>query len=492
MSFTRFLMLLRARLGLIAGFTVAAVFLAAAVSLTLPKRYYAEATAVLEQPLSDNALLSGGGSISYFLATQRDVVASRAVAGRVIDGLQLERDVQQTQRLMAGANPIGVALGWLRSLLPGTGSQDMSVREWMIERLLKDLSVNSGRDSRLLKVGFNARDPEFSAKVANAFMTAFLDINVHLKKAPARSETAWLEGQLKELREDLAQAEAKLSQVQQEKGIVATDERMDLENLRLTDLSTQLATAQSEAFAADARRKQLQQFAATKGRAGAEVPADVITNPVVARLREDIAQREARLQDMSRQVGPNHPRYLAASGELSQLRGQMSAEMRSVAEGLAAAGNVSGQREASLRAALEQQKQRMLGLKKDRELVTMLARDVDNAQKAYNAAVQRISQSRIESASERPNASVVDQATVPSRPAGPRLTLNVAIGALLGAALGLGIALLLEASQRLVRSGEELAEMLGVPILAVLPPRDLRIASGRALAAGKVVALPRP
>src|SRR5258706_604566 len=81
----------------------------------------------------------------------------------------------------------------------------------MAERLLREIKISAGRDSRLLKVGFSSPDAEFSAAVANAFMRAFLDVNVALKAAPARTETTWLEGQQKELRVALEQAENKLS-----------------------------------------------------------------------------------------------------------------------------------------------------------------------------------------------------------------------------------------------------------------------------------------
>jgi uncharacterized protein involved in exopolysaccharide biosynthesis len=130
-------------------------------------------------------------------------------------------------------------------------------------------------------------------------------------------------------------------------------------------------------------------------------------------------------------------------------------------------------------------------MKRDREQLSMLARDVDNAQRSYNSAVQRISQARIEAASERPNAALVDEAAVPIRPASPRTMLNLAIGCALGLLLGLGAALQLESAQRQVRSGEDLAEILGVPILAVLPPRALRGPAMRTLAADNVVALPK-
>jgi chain length determinant protein EpsF len=462
----------------------------------MPKRFYSETTAVLDQPLPENAAAAAGGAagITYFLATQRDVVGSRAVAQRVITNLDLERDPDKARRLIGGDNIFLAALstvrGWIARLFASGEDAPQSLHEWLIENLVKNLSVSSGRDSKLLRVGFTSSDPQFSAAAANAMMRAFLEVNVHLKSAPARSETAWLDGQLKELREDLAKAETKLSEFQQSKGIIATDERLDSENLRLADLSAQLAMAQADAFSSDARRRQLADFASGRGRI-ADAPAEVITSSVVMRLREDIAQREAKLADMSRELGPNHPRYKTAAGELDNLRGQLGSEMRSMAQGLATQGSISGSREAGLRAALEKQKGRLLGMKRDREQVSMLARDVDNAQRSYNSAVQRISQARIEAASERPNAALVDEAAVPIRPASPRTMLNLAIGCALGLLLGLGAALQLESAQRQVRSGEDLAEILGVPILAVLPPRALRGPAMRTLAADNVVALPK-
>lgn len=492
MEFGRFLAILRARAELILATIMLGAMAGVTLWLVLPPRYYAEASAVLEQPAADSTSLAASGSaaISYFLATQRDVVASRSVALRVIESLGLEREPDKARRQLAGANPLGVAWRQLTRLLSSRSDEKQSLRDWLIERLLKDVSVSSSRDSRLLKVGYSAREPEFAATVANAFMNAYLDLNVHLKATPARAENAWLETELKELRETLGQAESKLSQFQQEKGIVATDEALDLENRQLSDISAQLAAAQSEAAAGEARRKQLLAFAS--GHGGANIPGEVIASPVVLQLREDVAQRDARLKDMARQLGPNHPRYKAAEGELHQLRGQLGSEMRAVAQGLASAGDVSGQREASMRAALDKQKSRLLAMKKDREQMAMLARDVDNAQKAYNGAVQRSAQARIESASSRPNASVVDEAAVPQRPAGPRLLLSVALGGVLGTVIGLGLALLLESLQRLVRSGEDLVTVLGVPTLAVLPPRALGGGARRRLAGSNVLSLPRP
>jgi chain length determinant protein EpsF len=495
MGFGQFLAILRARAALIGLTLAAAVFAAWAVSMLMPKRYHAVTTVVIEQPAGDpsSGASMGTTAANYFLATQRDVIVSRKVALRVIEELGLESDEARSRRLLSsGWGFLGELKGWVLALMSGeVGGRDSSLREWLVERLLGQLRVDSGRDSRLVKIGFRSVSPEFSAQVANAFMRAYLDTNVQLKTSPAKQEIVWLEEQIKGLKQSVEQAEAKLSAFQQEKGIVATDERIDYESTRLSDLSSQLALAQADTATAAARQRQMREFAAGRGRLS-DAPAEVMSNPVVARLREDIAQREAKLGDMSRTTGPNHPRYRTAAGELEKLRAQLNAEMRSVARGFESSAGVGGQREGLLRREIGQQKALILRMKKDREQLAVLARDVENAQKSYNAAVQRLTQTRVESGSDRPTATAVDQATPPLRPSSPRLALNLMLGCIGGLALGVGLAIARESANRCVRSAEDLLEAIDVPLLAVLPPRAARtMAAARALTSN-VYALPKP
>ena len=64
------------------------------------------------------------------------------------------------------------------------------------------------------------------------------------------------DGQNATLRADLEAAQKRLSDYQQKQGIVATDDRLDLENARLAELSTQLSVAQAQKV--DSRSRQAQ------------------------------------------------------------------------------------------------------------------------------------------------------------------------------------------------------------------------------------------
>src|SRR5205807_3077931 len=57
--------------------------------------------------------------------------------------------------------------------------------------------------------------------------------------------------------------------------------------------------------------------------------------------------------------------------------------------------------------------------------------------------------------------------------------LNVAIGAMLGLLLGIGVALLLERLNRRVRGLDELGQIYGFPVLAAVPDADGLRANGR-------------
>ncbi|MBL3200653.1 chain length determinant protein EpsF, partial [Klebsiella pneumoniae] len=70
---------------------------------------------------------------------------------------------------------------------------------------------------------------------------------------------SWFAGQSKALREGLEKAQSKLSAFQQESGIVATDERLDIENARLAELSSQYTAIQAQRSDSSSRQAQVGQ-----------------------------------------------------------------------------------------------------------------------------------------------------------------------------------------------------------------------------------------
>ena len=91
----------------------------------------------------------------------------------------------------------------------------------------------------------------------------------------------------------------------------------------------------------------------------------------------------------------------------------------------------------------------------------------DTTARVLIAAVAELERGREDAIEPR----VIDFAELPGAPVSPQPTRNLLLGAILGLISGLGLAAVLEALDRSVRAPAEVAQLLGTPLLALVPRR---------------------
>jgi chain length determinant protein tyrosine kinase EpsG len=466
MTIQQFLNILRARWGIVASIFVLVVGAALAVSLSMPKKYTATAQVLVDVKSPDPILgmLLPGQMAPGYMATQVDIASSPRVALGVVDQLRI------------ADNPTAVEK-W-REETGGSGS----IRHHYAELLLKSLDVKPSRESSVLNIAYTSSDPQFVAMVANAFAQAYIGATVDIKVEPARQTRGFFDTQTGSLRDRLEEAQRRLSSYQREKGIISADERLDVENARLLELSSQLTAVQAQLVEAS-KRRQIAQDALQAGKPQ-DVP-EVLGSALIQQLKVDVARLESKIREQEAAYGTNYPAIVKMREEVASLRQRIEMEMSTVVTSLGKQYQLMRSREDELRGSLERQRAKVLQIKQVRDELAVLQRDVENAQKAFDGAAQRLAQTSLESQSTQSNVVLLNAAVEPARPASPNIPRNVALGVFTGALLGVAAAMLAELRKRRIRSTDDLAQSSGLPVIGYVRRLSRRMKNAPRLANGQ-------
>jgi len=421
-----------------------------AVSFALPPKF-TSAASILVDVRGVNPVLGVSESNTVLprtiLGTQASMVRSEGVARKVVTKLGLDRD------------PAFVA-AWQDDV-----DRRGDLTAWIAKKLLKVLDVRpNAEDSNVLDLQFSATDPKRAADVVNAFAEVYLATALELRGSAAKVSADFFTQQSKTLRAQLEEAQNRLSDYQREHGIVGGDERLDVENASLNELSTQNLQARAQRIESGSR--------GSNASSNASQSPDVLTSPVVQQLLTSIATTDAQLQIAQKTYGPNHPTIQNLQAQLAQLRANMNSETARAASALKMNDKINQQREGAIKEGLEAQRKRVLALKSQRDGLAVLERDVDSARKAYDQAQQRQIQTSQEGSAPSPEASVLSVGVVPSESARPGLMVLLPLAVVLGAVVGVLAAVLQEMRKPLIHFASDL-EPWGVPVIAVVPQARL-------------------
>lgn len=444
------LLIFRARLPLILLVLVTTVAVAVGACLVLPARYSAVTSLVIEIKSVDpitGAALPAQLMMPNYMATEIDIIQSHAVALKVVKDLKLA-DNPKAREDFAEADGKG------------------TIEDWLAGRLLKKLDVKPSRESRIVDVIFTNTDPEYAARVANGFAKAYIQTNLDMKVAPARESADWFDSQLVPLRTQFENAQARLSKYQTEKGITTTDQRADVEAAKLAEMSSQLVQVQAQAFEGASRQRQLEEFISKKR--NADSLPEVLGSPVIQELKARLSAAESRLGQASNTLGVNHPDYQRAQSEVSSVRKKLNDEISTAAAVIGNNLRIVQGRERELRDAVAAQKSRLLELNRHRDELGVLMKEVDNAQKAYESASQRHSETTLESRMNQGNVVVLNPAIAPVEPVFPKIPLIVVLAIMMGSVLGMVVAFATELIDRRVRGTEDLVETLNTQVWGAL------------------------
>ena len=447
MSLSQIMYILWRRGWIVALAFVVALIVASGVLLFVPGRYDATATASIDPGTADpvTAAVGGGRDIGFMQGNLIELVQSQRVALDVV------------RRLNLTASPIAQ-----QDYRNSDSFGRQSIDQWMAASILKGVAAQFDMGTNVLNIKYKASDPQQAAQVANAFLASTIDASIAMKAASGDQTARWFAPQLDDLRKELRAARAALEQFQSRTNVVALNGGGggDTETTALASVTQDLASNRALLTA-------LQTRLASGSTDLASDPSDPDLQ-MINTLKDKISNIEAEIDAGKNSLGMNNPKMVSVVSNLANLRKQLADNSDKLKDRLRDRIAVTQNQIASLEVAQAQDQKTLIAAQAQRDRLGDLQRDlalkVDELTARERASAQALLQSKLTFA----NIDVLDKAVPPLAPAFPKPLVVLPVATAAGLALGVLLALLIEATDRRVRCPADLGVATSAPLLGVI------------------------
>jgi capsular exopolysaccharide synthesis family protein len=348
----------------------------------------------------------------------------------------------------------------------------------IIDHFAKCVSVRLVRGTRLITIECEVADPIVAGMVPNAIVDEHKRMVFEEHEAASREASKFLLSQADALKAKLDHSKQALQKYREDTKAVALEDSRNTVDASLRDLNVKLTEAKTASLRLESDYAQVQEI-------GDDVPerllavSSIATAPAVLEQKKNVAAQEADLANLSRRYLPKHPRYIAASGRLDELKAGLDRAILGAADGLATALRAAHANEAKIEEATRQQEAKSLDLGRLAIGYEALLRESDSDNALYQNVLNRLKETDVLRGIQPDVVRLVQRSDTPGSPSKPRRLLVLAIALAAGLTLGTCIALLRIALDRSLKTVDQAEGYLQLPVLAAVQRESSRRRSSR-------------
>jgi polysaccharide biosynthesis transport protein len=452
-----YLLILRKHQWLILSFLVAVVTIVTIATFRMKPVYVARARIEIDRENTNILPFQGADSYDYmadldnYIETQSRVLTSETLALQTVRDAGLNNDPE-----FAGiSDSEAIATGTLKNqkLPPEIGA------------FLGSLGVRRIPNTRLLEVSFESTDPRSASRILNAHLDNYIEQNYKSRYEATTDASKWLQSELDELSVKVRRSEDARIEYERNNQIWTVGDSNNNNNVatqRLADLNKELTDAQSDSL----RKQALFEFA----KAGdVDAVPQIRDSGVLIDLQRKRADLSVGYADAVNQYGPNFPKVQRIQIQMKELDDQIVRERKGIVAQLESDYREAKQHEDLLSRALDEQKSEANVMSEKMIQYNILKREAEANKALYDSLQTKLKEAQISSGLKSSNIRVVDPAMVPTTPARPAKTRNIALAFLVGLVGGIGLALLREYLDNTVKTPDDVETLARLPSLAVVP-----------------------
>ena len=476
-----YLGILRRRIWIVLPVVIIATTLGAINVYMAPRVYRATAKLLVERggsavmPFERRMEESIGWDPDYY-ETQSKMIVSRSVMEIALEHPDVRRIFDVRAGGAGGEDRVSILGEIRRSILSMLGATPAAPpAAW--ERYREQVKTRHVPETHFIEVAVTTREPNRSALLANAAVTAFERYHRVRKEETLGDAFTKLEQQKAKEELALLKAEQELQAFREEaRGLsVAATQDTQPALTRLNTINEELTQVQLERIGLESQIDVMAAAVKEDGLSGKVSSRALFSLPVVktdatlteARQALDAAKKDLAI--LSDTYGPQHPLHQSAQAKADLLREQFRTGLSDVLEAERNRLRMLDDEEATLKREYETQKTETLALAREQFTLTRLQNDVSRHRALYDSIVARMREVDVSTGLVRTNVEVVERASAPRDPVSSGMVRRIVAALILGLVLGVGLAFTFENLDDTVKTPEDLKERLNVPLLGFVP-----------------------
>lgn len=439
--------LVRRRWWIITALCVTAV-LAAGISLMLPDRYSSYAVLVVDQQQVSKRFVEPSSYMS---------------AG---DSLQImTKEILSRSRLMKIINAEG--------LYP-VERQHLS-EEQLTDVMRKDIQIDAlnaigQTDIRTFSVSFSARTPEVAQIVTNRLASLFIEENLKARSDQAERTSSFVTEQLEATKKKLEEQEQRLQDFKMNNlGQLPDQQQSNLTNL--TDLRIELQRISANLNTARQTRASLESTINGKIALLQSERSTLLTR--YTPRHTEVIKKDQEIEKMQALMGRLKTGSKAEVGDATAPDSSQIIQLKGQIDSTGAEIDTLTAEEQRLRTSIARFQGRLNLAPVREQQLAAIERDYDSYRKDYSDLLAQQLQSqrttRLETGQDAQRFRLIDSASFPHRPSGPKRLKISAGGLAAGLFLGLALAFLVDSRDRSFRDEKELRKSFSFPIMLGIP-----------------------
>lgn len=404
--------------------------------------------------------------------SQVEVLKSENIALAVIKNLHLTED---PEFVGSDAGLLGTLLSYVFSPFDSDhqATSEFELLRRAVSTFQERLSIKRIGLTYIIQLGFRSYSAEHAAQITNEVADAYIVDQLESKYQATRRASVWLQDRIKELRDQVTNAERAVVQFKTTHNIVSTggsDKRLIGEQ-QVAELNSQLVIARANSAEARARLDRIEAvLKADSPNASVDATVtDSLKSTVVQTLRAKYLELAARESDWSVRYGHNHLAVVSLRTQMREIRNSIFEELKRLGETYKSDYEIAKQREAGVRKELAQ----AVSQSQTTDTAQIALRELESTAQTYKTLYDNFLQRYMESVQQQSfpitEARLISSATRPLSKSHPKTFLIMVIASFGGMIFGFGIGALRDLSDRVFRTSDQVESLLGTECIALVP-----------------------